>query len=760
MDWSDPSPVVVPEALARSVGGHPLVAQRLAGLGIADEAGARGFLDPRAYRLTSPLELPGMERAVERLGRAIRARESILIWGDFDVDGQTATALLLTALRELGADVRCHVPLRGVEGHGVDPGRLREWIGRGVRLIVTCDTGITAYEALAIAAAAGVDVIVTDHHLPGERLPEAVAVVNPMLLPPGHRLRELPGVGAAWSLIAALGMGSQCEDLLDLVALGIVADVAVQRNDTRCLLQRGLDLLRLTRRPGLRALIATAEVDPLHLDERDVGFALGPRLNAQGRLGDARDAVELLSTEDPVRAAELAAQLGAVNARRRLESRLVEQSAHAILTKDPSLLEYAVIVIAHPEWAGGVVGIVANRLAELWRRPVVLLGEKGGQLSGSARSVSGCNITEAIGRCGGLVRRYGGHAMAAGLSLAPENLFEFRRQLSIIVRGMLDDRAERPLLPIDGLVSPGEMTLDLAQDLRRLAPFGNGNPPLTLVARDLRLVRRRRLGRHGDHLELLVEDTAGSRHRALWWNAREPNLPSGRFSLAFHPEVSRFGGEPELVLEVVDLRPDQPLSINNDSNNDSETTVQGPQIEDCRALADPVAHLTATIAATPDVVVWREADESVAGLRRHELHPARLLVVWTEPPGPEELERALDQVAPLHVIFYGRRPPELSPEVFLQRLGGLVKYAIARREGLTTIPELAAALAQRDEAVRLGLRWLAATGGLMFTDHGDGSLTLARTANPPQRDPRPIEALLRQCLDETSAYRRRSIAAD
>ena len=389
MQWQMPKPVSVPDALRQFVGGHPLVAERLVRGGFTDVSTANAFLDPDAYTPCPPFELPDLAVAVERLQRAIKNGEPILIWGDFDVDGQTATALLFTALRRLGANVQYHVPLRDGEGHGMHLPKLREWLDRGVRVIVTCDTGITSHEAIAVAQAAGVDVIVTDHHLLGDSLPTAHAVINPMRLPPGHRLREMPGVAVAYQLIVALTDGRDCDDLLDLVALGIVADVAEQRNDTRWLLQRGLTTMRLSRRAGLQALLECAEVNQLEIDERDLGFALGPRLNAQGRLGNAADSVELLSIEnaegdDKARAAELANQLEGMNARRRLESSLVEQSAHALLERDPSLLEYAAIVLSRPDWSGGVVGIVANRLADAYHKPVVLLCEKGDVAFGSA----------------------------------------------------------------------------------------------------------------------------------------------------------------------------------------------------------------------------------------------------------------------------------------------------------------------------------------------------------------------------------------
>ena len=750
MRWQIPQPVSVSDELRSFVSGHSLVAERLARAGLTTIASAKAFLDPNAYVATSPFELPDIAIAVERLQRAIKLSEPILIWGDFDVDGQTATALLLTALRGLGANVQYHVPLRDGEGHGVNLPKLGQWLARGVKLIITCDTGITSHEAVKVALAAGVDAIITDHHLLGDTLPAALAVVNPMRpmrLPVGHKLRELPGVAVAYELIAAL-TSSSCDELLDLVALGIVADVAELKNETRYLLQRGLAMMRATTRPGLLALMQSAEVNQLAMDEGDIGFKLAPRLNAQGRMGDAADSVELLSTSDAARAADLAHQLESMNARRRLESQLIEESAHSLIEREPSLLDYAAIVLSHPDWSGGVAGIVANRLADAYRKPVVLLCEENENAFGSARSVAGVNITDALKACREKLTKFGGHAMAAGLSLRREDVFELRRMLSRTVRSMTPEAAEEPSLEIDGFVRLDEITRELEQDFRRLAPFGNGNPPLTLATNDLRLIRKKKLGRKGDHLELIVADEAGNQQRVLWWNVGERELPGGRFDLAYNLRLSRFKDEAELVLEFVDLQPRESEAI----EVSSETA--GYEIEDCRG-DDPRAKLADVLAAHPEAIVWREADSSVAGCNRTELHQAETLIVWTTPPGPDEWNAALETVRPRRVLFFSQLPTEPAIESFLQRLGGLLKFALNSKGGVTTIQELAAALAERADAVRYGLNWFQQAGQISFESSTRGKLKLFRgDGGSDQSKQADFEKLLKSVLAETVAYRK------
>ena len=752
MRWLDPTPITVPDDLCISVGGHSLVAERLARAGLTTTAAAQAFLDPSAYTVTSPFELPDLEGAVARLDRAIASGERILIWGDFDVDGQTATALLYSALRTLGADVRYHVPLRQGEGHGMHLSKLREWLKRGVNVIITCDTGITAHEAVDLAQSAGVDVVITDHHLLGDTLPAAHSVINPMRLPPGHALRDLPGVGVAYELMAALSAGHRSDELLDLVALGIVADVAVQRNETRYLLQRGIEIMRLTSRPGLRALFERVGINQLELTEVEIGFGLAPRLNAQGRLGDAAASVELLTTQDEARAAELANQLEGMNARRKLESRLIEDGARSIIERDPSLLEYAAIILAHPEWSGGIVGIVANRLAEAWHKPVIMLCEGDEVAFGSARSVPGCNITEALRANRELLLKFGGHAMAAGMSLRRDDVYEFRRRLSRTVREMAPGVTEEPALSIDGYVSLGEITLDLARDLRRLAPFGNGNPALTLATRDLRLVRRKKLGRRGDHFEMLVEDKAGARQRVLWWNAGavQPPALEDRFDLAYTLNVRRVKDRVEAVIELVDLRPTESKAIVADPE------APAFELDDLRQRPDAIVTLAQLRAQYPDAIVWREDDPTVEGYPRTALRPAETLIVWTPPPGPEEWQTALELVNPRRVIVLGQPPGEVTHDVFLRRLGGLLKHVINASGGDTTVATLASATSQRTDAVRYGLRWFAETGRLDVDFRSDGGVKISRpqAQRPVHLDQPSLEKLLRAVLEETAAYRR------
>ncbi|MCK4471434.1 MAG: single-stranded-DNA-specific exonuclease RecJ, partial [Anaerolineae bacterium] len=485
-----------------------------------------------------------------------------------------ATTLLVSTLKELGAAASCttvdeaavtyHIPVRRTESHGLNLPVLKRLIAEGVRLVLTCDTGVTEHEAIAYAQAQGVDMVITDHHDLPSTLPEARAIVNPKMLADAHPLRELPGVGCAYKLAEELysraSRPGATAQYLDLVALGIVADVAVQIGDTRYLLQRGLEALRHTERLGLRVMMETAELDPARLSEEHIGFVLGPRLNALGRLADANVAVELLTTHDLGRARILATELEGLNARRKLLCNQVFQAAQSQIERDPSLLEHSALVLSHPSWPAGVIGIVASRLAERYHRPTILIAAPPDELGrGSARSIEGCNVTAAIAAQREMLIKFGGHPMAAGLTIDPERIPEFRRALSRTVSEMLPIGAGnlhglRPSLQIDGYLSLGDLSLDLVEDLERLAPFGPGNPPLTLVSRELSLTSHSTVGRTGEHLQLIVEDDEGTDQRVIWWQGAGWPLPQGRFDLAYVVRASDYRGQRDVQVEWVDAR--------------------------------------------------------------------------------------------------------------------------------------------------------------------------------------------------------------
>ena len=634
----------------------------------------------------------------------------------------------------------------------------------GVNLVVTCDTGISSNEAVDYARSRGVDVIITDHHSLPDLLPDAFSVINPKRLPDDSPLTGLPGVGVAYKLAEALyqraGRTAELNNFLDLVALGIVADLANQTGDTRYLLQRGLPILRTSQRTGLQILYELSGLQPAYLTEEHIGFVLGPRLNALGRLDDANPVVEFLTTNDPGRARVLATHLEGLNARRRLLTSQVLRAAQAQIEKDSSLLDQAALVLSHPEWPAGVIGIVASELAERYNRPTILLSAPPGQPArGSARSVEGVNITEAIADQKHLLLGYGGHPMAAGLSLNAEKIPAFRRGLSRSVEKALGGVIPRPTLAIDGALSIADLSLELIADLERLAPFGPGNPPLVFSIPDLTILNSSTIGRDGSHIQVVVKDANDRTQRVLWWGGADWPLPEGKFDLACTVRASNFRGQHSVQVEWVDARPVETAEI------DLRRTLS---VIDQRNLDHPLPVLLNMISeAGNSAVLWAEGDAreklNAAGITvsdRTNLAPAETLILWSTPPGRAELQTALSIVNPKTVLIFGVDPAERSPEAFLKRLTGLIKYCIDKYQGKTSLVKLSAATSQRDPAVRLGLQWLAQRGMIQIQWLSEGQIHLA-----PGSPNEPVAAAettasaktireLKALLEETAAYRK------
>lgn len=740
---------------------HPLVARTLARRGMTTPESARAFLDPEAYTPSPAAALPGLVTAANRVERAIRSDEHICIWGDFDVDGQTSTTVLVQTLRELGGKISFHIPVREQESHGVNIPALKEIIDHGAQLILTCDTGISAVEAAEYARTRNVDMVITDHHDLPEILPQAAAIIDPKLMIPDHPLATLSGVGVAYKLAEELiarfpSSGCSADSLLDLVALGMVADIASLKRDARYLVQRGLAALRHTQRLGLQIMMEMAELDPAALNEEHIGFVLGPRLNALGRLGDANPSVELLTTNDSGRARVLTTQLENYNAQRQLLCNQVTQAAEAQLKANPALLEDAVLLLGHPAWPGGVVGIVASRLVDRYGKPAILFSTPdNGPARGSARSVEGLNITAAIAAQKDLVLSFGGHPMAAGVALEREKLPEFKRKLCKTVEEMLGEAGvEEAKLNIDAWLDLPEITSDLAAALESLAPFGAGNEKLNLATHNLKLRSSTTTGRNKEHLKLTVADDTGNTHAVMWWNGAGEIAPNGIFDLAYSVRATDWRGSHEVQMELVDFRVIEAAPV--------EVKSQKPEIIDFRNIKEPLT-LLPDFRRDISTMIWAEADakKEVGGKDRNELEPANNLVIWTIPPSPRELEYAMGIVKPKIVTLVCAHPFLEITDAFMARLTGLFKFAISHYEGKITYADLAAGTAQRRITVEQGLNWLVSSGKITLVRQEKDNLWVApgKTINDLGGAAR-LRMEVQGLLAESAAYRAHFIRAE
>jgi single-stranded-DNA-specific exonuclease len=547
---------------------HRLTAQLAADLEISDVTASvlvrRGYTDPAEARAFlegeraphDPFLLGDMAAACERIRATIAAGKRICVHGDYDVDGIAATSLAALLLRELGADVEWHLPSRFDEGYGISRATIGRLADEGCGLVLTVDCGITAVEEVAEAKARGLEVIVTDHHRPGDTLPDCPVVAT---RPSDYPFPELCGTGVVYKLGQALfGVDSEIPKRhLDLVALATIADVVPLVDENRSLAIAGLRALARTQKPGLRALMRAAGVDPAAVDAGAVGFRLAPRINAAGRLGHPRKALELVLTDDADDARRLANDLEELNKERQaVEGRIVREAIAQVESWPEARRSRRAYVVAGEDWHEGVIGIVASRLVEKFNRPVVLIAGGEGDWKGSGRSIASFDLHGGLGACSELLERWGGHRAAAGLSIKPENVEQFAERFAEHAAGLLLDDDLHPVTYVDAVVPRGRgLTLDLCAELARLAPFGLGNPAVTLLAPGCELGDLATVG-EGKHLRFRVRrdgTDAGSAIAFGLGTRLDSYRREGQWDVAFRLEENRWNGtvSPQLVVRRI-----------------------------------------------------------------------------------------------------------------------------------------------------------------------------------------------------------------
>ena len=532
----------------------PLAAMVLASRGIGDDRQARSYLDCNAP-LLDPFLMTDMDKAAGRVGLAMSRGEKIAVFGDYDVDGITATCLLTDFLRRHGADVVSYIPGRLEEGYGLNPIAIHQLHAEGVKLIVTVDCGITAVSEAELCKQLGIDLVITDHHECKQTLPAAVAVVDPHRCDGGYPHKNLSGVGVAFKLASAL-CGSQekvLEEYADMVCLGTVADVMPLQGENRVFVARGLESLAHTKRPGIAALMAECGCAPETVSASSIGFMLAPRINAAGRMGQIDLAVELFLTDDPDKAAEAARGLCELNRQRQaVESEIYRQAVSMLpMGKPPEA-----IVLADESWHQGVVGIVASRIAEEYACPTFLICLDGEHGKASSRSHGGFNLFASLSALSPLLESYGGHELAAGFTISRANIPEFRRQICALAAQYYTDDVPRTVLDVDCAVSPELLTLHNVDSLQMLEPCGNGCPKPVLMMKNLTIDRISMVG-GGRHMRLRL--CSGHTYlNAIYFSANPQTVsiqPGDLVDVAFTPQVNEFRGTRTVQMNVIDIRP-------------------------------------------------------------------------------------------------------------------------------------------------------------------------------------------------------------
>jgi single-stranded-DNA-specific exonuclease len=559
--------------IASSLRISPLLARLLINRGINDPDSAHAFLQPKMTDLSNPLEHPEMKKATSRLVQAVRAGERIAVYGDYDVDGVTGTALLLQFFDILKANTTWYIPQRIDEGYGLNREAIERLVSDGVDVIITVDCGITSVREADILRAKGIDLIITDHHEPGNDLPQALAIINPKLPDSGYSFRELSGAGLAfklcWALAETLSMQRKVTpqfrsflvDAMGLAALGTIADAVPLIGENRILARHGLESLNRSVHPGILALKEVSDLAGSTLNPRDIGFRLGPRLNAAGRLWTATFSLELLLAQDADKAKRLAQHLEGYNReRQKIQTEMLDSTREKI-KKEIDLDSTWVIVLDSESWHPGVVGIVASRLVDEFYRPTIMIALRGNEGHGSARSVPGFHLPEALEASQSKLISFGGHSQAAGLKIRKENVEDFRRLINKFASTGLKREHIQPALYTDGELPLRGISVPQIRELEHLVPFGEGNPEPIFTAGGLRVAGRpsRVGGQAGRHLSFYVRQENAA-FRAIAYGMGEMlarvEQHAGPISIAFTPKISNWKDE-VVELDVKDIRLDQ-----------------------------------------------------------------------------------------------------------------------------------------------------------------------------------------------------------
>jgi len=561
--------VATRDRMAREHGISPLLAQILVNRNITDRETTDRFLWPKLTDLHEPDLLPDMATAVQRIREAVGANEKIVVYGDYDVDGTTGSAVLLKFFKQIGYAAETYIPHRVDEGYGLNPSAVQELVARGMKLMVTVDCGARAVPEIAYLKQQGVDVVVTDHHDPGEEVPDCYALVNPKLGGSQYPFRDLAGAGVAfklaWSLSQSFSEQKRVSPefrqyllmCLGYVALGTVADVVPLLGENRIVTQYGLTALREARSPGIPALTSVAGVRDRRLRSSDIAFRLAPRLNAAGRMGHARDTLELLTTDDPARAYEIARALETLNTERKeLVSQILQEAEERI--EQQQLAGHPVIVVSGERWHTGVLGIVAARIAESYARPCLIVSEDEEACRGSARSVPAYHITDALSDCADLLTSFGGHSQAAGIEIELGNISPLRERLTEHASRILTDEDLSPALTIDSEVLLAQLTPQVVKEFEMLEPYGEGNREPVFAATHLVVAGEPRLmGATGEHISFFVRQGTSSLRAVAFGQGRHLSqvLAHGTAcSLAFTPTINEFRGEENVELMLSDVR--------------------------------------------------------------------------------------------------------------------------------------------------------------------------------------------------------------
>ncbi|MFP4371341.1 MAG: single-stranded-DNA-specific exonuclease RecJ [Halanaerobium sp.] len=714
--------------------------------GLDSKAKLIQFIEPEQY---SPLKLrdfPKIMEIVDFILDHIKKGSRILIYGDYDVDGITSTSILVGALSRLSDQISYHIPDRFKEGYGLNKEVLASYQDQ-IDLVISCDCGISNYEEVEFAKALGMDFVVTDHHDLPDKLPPADYVISPRLLPEDHQGYWLPGAGMAYFLIKAVfeqvGRKKEERDFLDLLLLAIIADVVPLKGENRYLFKIGLEELKNTERIGLKALYNELDINPLEINEKTLGFQIGPLLNSAGRIDSAEKGLKLLLAEDKNRAAGLAAELKQINQYRKE----ISQKIYLEIEKEIKVQQRKAVVSYDSDWHQGVIGIAAGRITENYQVPAVLMtsNQQSDLITGSARSIEGININNLIAQCSDLLEKHGGHAAAAGFSLKKDRLEKFKLRMQRLIDQELTEIDSELEIEADLNLELSEINEEFYQGLRLFAPFGEANPePLFYLESDILSSREISAGRH----KRLVLGTEDQKITALWWWAGELEN-NYRQQCACRLTENIYRGNKSLQLEIKAL---VPLKERSREIKSQQSRKKRLQVIDWRQK-----DISALEAGAEDTVYFAE------GLKEYDLYPlinrnyyreAENLILITIPPSLAVLKETLLLTAAENLILINNEEQNLSVKKFIKRLLSLIKFSLQQENGIFNIEQAALALAAEEITVKRGLEFLRAQAMISFEYISYQELLITKGGNKDRAQLNLSSSSLKKLLQESAAFRR------
>ena len=701
---------------------------------------------------TSPYELPNIQLGIKRVLLAIKNHENIAVWGDFDVDGQTSTTILVGGLRELGAKVIYHIPIRGPESHGINLANLQKLFEQHISLLITCDTGIREFEAVDACKSAGVDVIITDHHTPGTELPAALAVISGQLLSKEHVLHDLCGAGCAYKFIEALCLSAglpEIKDLfIDLAAIGTVADLVPLTLENRRIVRQGLKIIRENPRPSLKELLTLADISIPTFQEEDIAFQIAPRLNALGRLNDPNPIVSFFLSEDATEIRIMANRLDGLNEKRKQICDSIFRAANSELQREPARLREPVLILHHPAWPGGINGLVASQLTERYHKPAIVLTAPENQIArGSARSVEGINITAAIASQAALLNRYGGHAMAAGLSLPTSQLTLFRKGITEYISRTTNGQDLVFYSKITCQASFEDFSLPVLEKIEPFSPFGPSNPAPLFLTTSIRVEKIIHLSKEKEHLKLQCQDKAGNTLSVFWWNGEATHLPMNQdLDILYQAKVASFRGQKEVQCTLKDFRihPDP----QNEANRNEMTffDLRG-KYQSTQAIKD--------LLLEEDYQAWGEGLPDLASIvqTRSTLIPAKKLILVSTPYSFSQIRQVIEIVNPSEVSIISVSSPMDHLDSLIKYCAGVVKFSLQNKDGWIPYTKLEESSGQPMATIVTVFKYFQAKGFIEILDESGDAIQITSPGIEKKELIDILQNKLKALLEETRARR-------